>query len=200
MEYTVKITGVPTMNQYPELPTGCEATSLAMLLGWAGVSVSKYDVVKKLPKGEKVRLIDGKWCGANPDEHFVGDPYSDDGSFGVFEAPILATIDMFLPGKGIDLTGQDFDELLDIVRSGKPVMVWTTINQKETYHSKSWQDEAGNSIDWYCNEHAVVLVGFNKAHTIVHDPYTGQEEHYDRQLFERNWASMRKRAVTVNVE
>ncbi|MGY0692101.1 C39 family peptidase [Virgibacillus sp. FSP13] len=194
----VKISEVPTLNQHPELPTGCEATALAMLLNWGGQLVSKFDVVDKLPKGEKVKLIDGGWYGANPNKQFVGDPYSDDGSFGVFEKPILATIEKFMPEIGINLTGQDFDMLLDIVRSGKPVMAWTTIEQNETFHSKTWIDDSGNTIEWYRYEHAVVITGFNDDHIIVNDPYTGREEHYDRRLFERNWASMGKRAVTLD--
>ncbi|MBT2218139.1 C39 family peptidase [Virgibacillus dakarensis] len=196
----VKIAGVPVYNQYPDLPTGCEATSLAMLLGWAGLSISKYDVVEKLPKGEKVRLTDGKWYGANPHEQFVGDPYSDDGSFGVFDKPILATIEAFMPGKGINLTGRDFESLLDIVRLEKPVMAWTTIDQNETFHSKTWQDANGVVIDWYRYEHAVVITGIDGEHIIVNDPYTGKEEQYNRNLFERNWASMGKRAVTLDID
>ncbi|ASK62656.1 hypothetical protein CFK37_11100 [Virgibacillus phasianinus] len=192
---------VPIYNQYPELPTGCEATSLAMLLSWGGSTVSKYEAVDKLPKGNKVRLLEGKWLGANPNQAFVGDPYSDsdDGSFGVFEGPILAAIEKIMPGKGVDLTGHDFEPLLQIIHSGKPVMVWTTISQKETYHSDTWFDENGNRIDWYCNEHAVVLTGIDGKNLIVNDPYTGKEEYYDRSLFEKNWASMGKRAVTLDV-
>ncbi|WP_106496584.1 C39 family peptidase [Lentibacillus sp. Marseille-P4043] len=194
----VKISEVPTLNQHPELPTGCEATALAMLLNWGGKQVDKFDVVAKLPKGEKVRLLDGVWYGANPNKQFVGDPYSDDGSFGVFEKPILVTIEKFMPGKGIDLTGQNFNMLLDIVRSGKPVMAWTTIEQNKTFHSKTWNDDSGNTIEWHRYEHAVVITGFNDDHVTVNDPYTGKEEHYDRTLFERNWASMGKRAVTLD--
>lgn len=196
---SIKIPGVPKYNQYPELPTGCEATALAMLLSWGGYSVSKFDVVEKLPKGEKVRLIDGVWHGANPAEQFVGDPYSDDGSFGVFEGPILATIETFMPGKGINLTGQHFDTLQDILKSGKPVLAWTTISQKATFHGKTWQDENGVMINWYSNEHAVVITGIEGDQVIVNDPYTGKEEHYNSERFEANWASIGKRAVTLEI-
>lgn len=193
------ISSVPVFNQYPELPTGCEATSLAMLLNWGEVKVSKYDVVDALPKGEKVRLIDGKWLGANPNDEFVGNPYSDDGSFGVFEGPILKTIEMIAPSRGVNLTGLEFEDLLDIVRTGKAVMAWTTIKQKQTYLSKTWTDKNGQTIDWYCNEHAVVITGFDADNVIVNDPYTGKVEHYKRDLFEFNYKSMGKRAVTLEI-
>lgn len=194
-----KVSGVPVFNQYPELPTGCEATSLAMLLNWGGVTVSKYDVVDALPKGEKVRLLEGKWWGANPNDEFVGDPYSDEGSFGVFEGPILKTIEKLTSCRSINLTGLEFNALLDYIQAGKAVMAWTTIGQKQTYFSKTWADNNGKTIDWYCNEHAVVITGFDDKNVIVNDPYTGKIEHYKRDLFEHNYNSMGKRALTLEV-
>ncbi|MFD1363708.1 C39 family peptidase [Lentibacillus salinarum] len=198
----VRIKGVPAYYQYPQLPTGCEATSLAMLLSWGlGEEVSKYTVADALSKGDKVHQAGGEWKGANPNKTFVGDPYtdSDDGSYGVFEGPILEAIEMYMPGKGIDLTGEPFDALLDIVRSGKPVLAWTTLEQQETYYGLSWTDEAGDVIDWYENEHAVVLTGVTGDQVIAHDPHTGKAEYYDRKLFERNWQSMGGRAVMLNI-
>ncbi|HLS09860.1 C39 family peptidase [Lentibacillus sp.] len=199
----VKITGVPLYYQYPDLPTGCEATSLAMLLSWGrGEPVDKYEVADALPKGDKVRKVDGEWKGTHPNKAFVGDPYtdSDDGSYGVFEGPILETIETFMPDCGIDLTGQPFSSLLDIVRSGKPVMAWTTLEQRETFYGKTWTDDDGDVIDWYENEHAVVLVGVAGNQVIAYDPHTGQAEYYERKLFERNWESMGGRAVTLSTD
>ncbi|GAA0604930.1 hypothetical protein GCM10009001_22720 [Virgibacillus siamensis] len=195
----MKINGVPTLYQYPELPTGCEATALAMLLNWAGVNLSKYDVADALPKGDEVRFVNGEWLGANPDLLFVGDPYSDEGSFGVFEGPILQTAEKYMPGKTVDLTGQSFAALLDIVRAGTPVLAWTTLEQKQTFHSKTWTDADGNVIKWHQFEHAVVIIGADEEDVIVNDPHTGQEEHYNRVLFEKNWASMGGRAVTLDM-
>lgn len=198
-----KLLDVPLYYQYPDLPTGCEATSLAMLLSWAGnEQVSKYAVADALPKGPKVKEVQGEWKGTHPNKAFVGDPYtdSDDGSYGVFEGPILETIEVFMPGYSIDLTGEPFDSLLDIVRTGKPVMVWTTLEQRETFYGKTWTDDDGDVIDWYENEHAVVLTGVDGCYVIAHDPHTGKEEYYERELFKRNWGSMGKRAVTLDVE
>lgn len=193
----MKIKGVPNICQHPEMPTGCEATSLTMLMNWNGKALTNHEVVKAMPKGDKVQLIDGEWHGGNPNKEFVGDPYEDDGSFGVFEKPILETIDVFLPNQGTDLTNLPFAELLEIVRSGEPVMAWTTIDQKTTFHSKTWSDSEGNTIKWHRYEHAVVIVGVDSENIFANDPTTGKEEKYNRELFERNWASMGRRAVTL---
>lgn len=192
-----KINDVPVICQHPEMPTGCEATALTMLLNWYGLSVDKYEVAESLTKGERVELIDGRWVGGNPDREFVGSPYEDEGSFGVFEGPILEAIEAFLPGRGFDMTNHPFDEIRTTVRSGKPVMAWTTIDQKTTFHSKTWIDKNGNMIEWYRFEHAVVIVGFDDTSILVNDPTTGKEEAYDRDRFEANWASMGRRAVTL---
>ncbi|GAA0436636.1 hypothetical protein GCM10008983_11700 [Lentibacillus halophilus] len=196
------IQGVPAYFQYPELPTGCEATSLAMLLSWGcGRDVSKYDVADALQKGDNVQWTDGEWTGANPDKAFVGDPYTDsnDGSFGVFEGPILEALEWFMPGRGVDWTGASFDALLAVVRSGAPVLAWTTLEQRETFYGLSWTAPDGETIDWYENEHAVVMVGVDGDDVIAHDPHTGKAEHYERTLFERNWRSLGGRAVALDV-
>lgn len=193
----IKIPDVPTICQHPDMPTGCEATALTMLLNWGGKKLTNHEVVKALPKGDRVSLIDGVWRGGNPFIEFVGDPYEDEGSFGVFEEPILKTIDAFMPHQGVDLTNQPFDKLLEIVQRGKPVMAWTTIDQQTTFHSKTWTDQDGQTIKWHRYEHAVVIVGFDDEDIIANDPTTGKEEHYNRELFERNWASMGKRALTL---
>src|SRR5699024_4501906 len=107
------------------------------------------------------------------------------------------TIDAFMPNKSVNLTNQSFDELLQIVRDGKPVMAWTTIDQQTTFHSKTWKDKDGKTIKWHRYEHAVVIVGYDEDSVFVNDPTTGKEERYKRELFEKNWASMGKRAVTL---
>lgn len=196
----MKINGVPIFYQYPELPTGCEATALAMLLNWAGADVNKYDVADTLPKGDKVRYINGEWKGANPDSLFVGDPYSDDGSFGVFVGPILETAEKYMPGRAVDLTGKPFEALLEVVQAGTPVVAWTTLEQNKTFHSKTWTAPDGNIIKWHRFEHAVTIVGVDGESVIVNDPHTGRVEYYDRILFEKNWASMGGRAMTLDME
>ncbi|GAB4073162.1 C39 family peptidase [Barrientosiimonas marina] len=197
---TTVITGVPAYKQYPELPTGCEAASLAMLLSWGhGEPVTTYTAADSLKQGDKVHMADGQLKGAHPNQAFVGDPYTDseDGSYGVFEGPVLEALETFMPGRGADLSGKPFTALIDIIRSGRPVLAWTTLAQRDTYYGLSWTAPDGQVIDWYENEHAVVLIGIDAEHVICHDPHTGEAEFYDRQRFVRNWQSMGRRAITL---
>ena len=59
---------VPIENQMPDLPNGCEVTSLAMLLNYYGINVTKEDLAQKIAH---VSSYDGNYRG-NPNKGFVG--------------------------------------------------------------------------------------------------------------------------------
>ena len=61
---------VPLENQYPELPNGCEVTSLSMLLQYYGIKVNKLNLSENI-KHVSSYTDDGKYRG-NPHVGFVG--------------------------------------------------------------------------------------------------------------------------------
>ncbi|MDR1449660.1 MAG: C39 family peptidase, partial [Propionibacteriaceae bacterium] len=67
---------VPYLSQLPELPTGCEATAIAMLLQYAGLDWSKLDVADALP------------VSGDPNRGFYGDPHSWNGGV-IYPAALL---------------------------------------------------------------------------------------------------------------
>ncbi len=97
------IENVPIISQTPELPTGCEATSLTMLLNYYGNNISKFEVADLMPKGKKPYWYNNQLYGSDPNKEFVGSPY-DPNSYGIFKDPILGMIDELFPGRGLDLT------------------------------------------------------------------------------------------------
>ncbi|KPU45666.1 hypothetical protein OXPF_08990 [Oxobacter pfennigii] len=187
----------PVLNQFPELPTGCEATSLTMLLNWAGVNVSKEEVAGSLPIGCIPTAKENRLYGDNPHKAFVGNPFTVNG-YGVYHEPIADILNKYLPDSALDLTGASFEEILKAIDSGKPVIVWCTIGNVYPKISKTWQDEQGNIIIWKVPEHAVLLVGYDESHVIVNDPYMGQRCRYPLCSFEEHWEMMGKQAVTIN--
>jgi uncharacterized protein YvpB len=111
-----KIVDVPHIQQMPELPRGCEVTSLAMLLQYAGVSVDKMTLANEITT---IPFRDSNGLRGNPNVGFVGDIYSfDNPGFGVYHAPIAALAETYLPGRIIDLTGGSIDSVYNMIDNG----------------------------------------------------------------------------------
>lgn len=190
------IKGVPILCQMPNLPTGCESASAAMLLNWLKVSVTMEEIAKSLPKGKRPYFSSGKLIGGNPEYEFVGDPFSSSG-FGTYHQPIHNIVNHYLPGKSLDMTGCSFDELLKIIADNRPVIVWATINMQPPSINSTWYDKNGNKVIWKSPEHAMVLIGYTSTEVIVNDPLVGKEVHYNRSIFQRTWVYMGSQAVTI---
>ncbi|CDM67388.1 Hypothetical protein CM240_0218 [Clostridium bornimense] len=191
-----KIEGIDTLNQFPEMPTGCEITSTTMLLNWYGVNVDKEELGESIEKADVPSYVDGTLQGASPNEYFIGDPFSSDG-YGVYHKPIANLIDQYTDGKSKDITGCSFNKLLRTVANGYPVVTWVTINMKESSVGSYWTN-GDETIEWIIPEHAVLLVGFNENEVIINDPYTGTEYTVDKDIFENRWISLGRQAVTIS--
>ena len=63
--------------QEPQLPNGCEVTSLPMVLGWAGYPVDKLELYEGyLPRQDFTETPEGWKVGGNPEDVYVGDAAS----------------------------------------------------------------------------------------------------------------------------
>ncbi|NEW06936.1 hypothetical protein GK047_13075 [Paenibacillus sp. SYP-B3998] len=191
-----QIPNVPVISQLPELPNGCEAVAATMLLQWAGITVSKEEVAEALPKGDFPMMNeDGILIGGNPEDVFVGDPFGK--GFGIYHKPIATLLGHYLPEQIDDLTGGSFDNLLDTVKSGRPVIIWATEHMDAPHFEDQWQDEEGHLIDWYNPEHALVMTGWDDDYAYMNDPMTGERESYNLWGFKTIWESMGSQAITV---
>jgi uncharacterized protein YvpB len=101
---------VPYISQLPEMPTGCEAASVAMLLQFAGLPVTKEDIAATMPYAN------------DANQGFQGSPYGPYG--GVIFPPALVELVTASVGSAIDLTGASWDTLQATIDSGRPVVVW----------------------------------------------------------------------------
>ncbi|MEW9700809.1 C39 family peptidase [Paenibacillus sp. SI8] len=190
------IPDVAALSQLPNLPNGCEAVAATMLLNWAGIAVTKEEVAEELPKGDLPHVNDdGAWIGSNPEDVFVGDPFGM--GYGIYHKPVAALMDRYLPGRIKDLTGSSFNDLLETVKSGRPVMVWATEHMDTPIFEDEWQDENEHIIDWYDPEHALLLTGWDADYAYMNDPMTGAQEAYSLSDFESVWESMGSQAITV---
>jgi uncharacterized protein YvpB len=122
-----KLLDVPLIAQNPELKYGCEVTSLAMLLHYAGIPVDKMELAGKIskdpdPAAEKNGDI-LRW--GDPQDGFVGDITGEHKGYAVYAQPLTSLLDRYMPGRAVNLTGKSFDELLLQVKNNRPVVIWT---------------------------------------------------------------------------
>ncbi len=181
--------------QRPELPTGCEATALTIVLNHLGYDVDKCTVVDEyLPKTTRQYSLN---------THFIGNPYSKSG-LGCYAPVIKTTAERYLKAAGgnqqvRNITGASAHELYRHVADGNPVICWTTIAMLDTYVSYTWiAEDTGESVDFYINEHATVLAGYdmNKKTVTLNDPWKGKIT-YSMDLFEKRYSQLGKQAVLI---
>lgn len=190
---TYKLDVTPVL-QLPELPTGCEITSLATVLNYYGYDISKTQLADEY-------LDCGKIGQTDPDEKFIGSPY-DEHSYGCYSNVIADAARDFNTKnncnfKIYNLNGLSLDELYEYIENGSPVIVWATIDLMETYRNITW-DIDGKEIAWRANEHCMVLIGYDKDNDtcIVSDPLKGIIE-YPKELFNQRYEELGKQAVIL---
>lgn len=196
-----KILNVPLIKQNPELKFGCEVTSLAMLLQYAGVKVDKLTLANKLEKDPDPMIKSKKgdivrW--GNPEDGFVGDMTGRHAGYAVFDKKLVELIEKYLPGHTVNLTGKSFDVLLMQVNRNRPVVVWTTGNYQAPDRWEQWQHK-NETIKTPLDLHVVVLVGYDDQHVYVNDPLSGKKNHpVNKSTFIKSWEALKKRAISYN--
>jgi uncharacterized protein YvpB len=189
---------VEIMLQLPELPRGCEVTSLAMLLSSSGIKVDKLELAEKIGKDETpLKRIDGEIHYGDPRKGFVGsmDDLLQDG-YGVYHKPVFDLLSEYAPEGALDLTGCEFEDVLHFLASG-PVWVITNSWFQELPESQfvTWQTSEGPVKVTY-REHSVLLTGYDPDRVYFNDPQ-GIASYALLQPFREAWEQMGRQAVTI---
>ncbi|MDQ7233469.1 C39 family peptidase [Bacillus pacificus] len=191
----VILSNVSLIQQLPELDRGCEVTSLAMLLQYAGVSVDKMELASEI---KKVNFLDNGVRG-DPNEGFVGNIYTfSESGYGVYHGPLFQLAKKYLPNKAIDLTGKSIEEVYKSVKSGKPVVMITnaTFTLLDENEFTTWETNSGDVSITY-NEHCVVLIGYDKEFVYIRDPLSDSlDVKVPRESFEQAWVQMGSQAIS----
>jgi uncharacterized protein YvpB len=190
----------PIYRQHPELPSGCEITSLSMLLNFAGVAKSKMDLLPDMPRDTTPLKLnrDGTpsfW--GNPNEGFVGEITGKARGFGIYHGALFKLLKANLPN-AVDLTQSSFETLELKLSEGIPSVVWTTIDFKVPAKWVTWDTPTG-PIETTFMEHAVLLVGYDDEYIYVNDPWTGKAKFpVKREQFLETWEAMGKQALSYD--
>lgn len=151
---------VPFISQEPDLPTGCEITSLAEVLHFYG-----FNVDKEILATNYLPMRDTADAGCFID-YFLGSPWDEHGS-GCFAPAIVTAANSFLKNNNSNLTAHvisysSVHSLFEYVAAGNPVIVWTSYDYSVkdiTYREVPLSD--GEYFSWPSYEHCVVLSGYN---------------------------------------
>lgn len=183
---------VKCVLQNPELPTGCEITALTIVLNYLGYDVDKLTMADKY-------LDKGPVGDTSPYKAFVGNP-RDEHSCGAFAPVIVNSARKYLAAQDSDMnvynvTGADYDELVDYVDQGHPVLVWETMWMAKPHEAAEWTVD-GEKITWLSHEHAMVLIGYTEDTYIMADPLRGIYE-YDKETVEDRYRRMGSQAIVI---
>jgi uncharacterized protein YvpB len=190
----------PLILQYPELRSGCEVTSLAMLLNYSGLKIGKMDLARLMPRDPTpIRWnTDGSirsW--GNPNTGFVGEVTGKAKGFGIFHGALLELLKQYQPG-AVDLTNRAWEDIEAHVSSGVPVIAWTTINFVDPNNWVVWDTPIGPLRTTFV-EHAVLLTGYDDNYVYVNDPLGGAAgKRIDKQQFIRTWQALGTQAISYH--
>lgn len=198
------IEDISPILQLPELPSGCEATALTIMLNYCGYNISKTAIAGNYIPFKVITERNGVLIGESTETTFAGDPFSD-GGLGCFIPAIKGAAEKFLhqvssPMKAYDLTGIPLCDLLPLIAEDVPVLVIITQDLSEPEYNISWFTDEGEEIEWYRGHHAVVLYGYDLESGTVYslDPLTedGYNE-YNISDLEHIYNIKGKRAMAI---
>jgi uncharacterized protein YvpB len=186
---------VPTLQQFPELPRGCEVTSLAMLLNFAGISVDKLTLADEIPK---VPYFSDGYFG-NPHQGFVGNMYTyNQPGLGVYHEAIEELANQYMPGQIDNLTGDRFSSVQKKLNEGKPVwvIVGSTFTFLQEEQWETWNTKVGE-INITRRMHSVLVTGYDEDNVYFNDPfYPDQNRSANFESFVTSWAQFGSQAIS----
>lgn len=192
---------VELIFQKPELPNGCEITSLTSALDFYGYSIDKVTLSDEFLPMRPFYRKDGKLYGPHPDQAFSGNP-RDGSGFYVFAGPTAKAGNDYIKSVNgehaiTDLTGSSRETIIDYVEQGVPVVIWVTLDLGAPNFNYSWLlDDTGEEYPALLNLHCVVINGINGDQFSVMDPLAGNVS-YEVNAFFESYESIGSRALVV---
>ena len=200
--YDNKTISVTNILQNPQLPTGCEVTSLTILLNHYGYNVDKLTMARTYLPQQSFYWKNGTRYGADLNTAFAGNPESSY-SYGCYSGCIELTANKYFAAVGASRrahtnNGQELETLLqNYINYDKPVLIWiTSDNLIPAYYTDTWYTPSGTLVRWLANEHCVVLTGYDNVNKLVYvaDPLVGNTS-YSLETLKLRYNQLGKQSV-----
>lgn len=192
-----------------DIPTGCEAVSTVMVLQHLGIEITPEEFIDSYLPRQKFYRVGDDIYGPDPQEFFAGNPYEKN-SLGCYPKVILKALDNMKQCRytGMenltytDISGMELSQVAAAYISNDiPVLVWVTIEMKESYAGMQYYLEDGSLYTWRANEHCMVLCCYDKDSYYLMDPLAdGEMVAYEKNLVETRYEEMGRNAVVVEKE
>lgn len=186
---------VPLLNQLdaPQLYNGCEVTSLAMILLYAGYDVTKNDLADQIAT---VPLNYDNGLHGDPNEGFVGDMPNGPG-LGVYHGPVMDVAKQVAGDKAVDMTGKSVENAIyQPLDNGNPVWIITTANLAPVNDMETW-DTPNGEVDITYSVHSVAVTGYTEDTVFINNPYGQKDQEVDRENFEKAWEQLGSQAIYI---
>lgn len=192
---------IPIVKQYPELPHGCEITSLTAVIQYLGKKANKIDLAKNyLPKKE-LYTKNKKLYGADPMQYYVGSPWKKNGWF-CYAPPIVNAANNYFSHHHMEYTAYDFSkkseaDFVSALKNNEQIIIWTTMRLENVQTIRKWYFESSHQQTLVpINLHCVVLRGIQKNKVFYMDPIYGNKV-ASMDLFFKRYRQLGSHAVVI---
>lgn len=196
---------VGNIAQEPELPNGCEVTSLAILLNYYGYKADKVDLAENyLVKSDFWAGEWGEMYAPSPEEAYPGSPGQYMLGYYCYPGVIVATGNKYFAGREApyeveNLSGATTRHLRGLLDDEIPVIVWCTTDLlplRTTAEFHWYTRQGGEPYYPYTNMHAMVLTGYDSEYYYFCDPLENYTQ-VPRAEFDDNYIEVGRRAVAL---
>ena len=184
------------ISKYPELPSGDEITSLAMVLSYLKYKVDKCDL-------NDLYLAKGPANYTNVFEANAGNPKDTYNSYGCMPPVIVNAANKYISVNGgkyyaRDISGVSACELYYEVAKGNPVIVWVCEDFELTPSIFRTLIIDGKTVYLKSNVNTAVLIGYDyTAKTVTLADPTGVIYNVDMELFETRFSQVGSFAAII---
>ena len=191
-----------------EIPTGCESVSTVAILNHLGIEITPEHFIEEYLPKQKFYRANGNLYGPDPNEYFAGDPFLRS-SLGCFPNVIIKALNTMQDSgyagaqtmQYFNLSGTPLSTLAETYISNEiPILIWVTIDMKESKEGMNYLLEDGTPYTWRSNEHCVVLCGYDEEKYYIMDPLAeGEILGYPKELVEMRYKEMNQSALVITL-